>query len=1657
MKKIFLILLLVFFGFFINNIKASHLLGADLTYVCSSNNTYTIRLTLYRDCNGISPATTQTVNYESTICGISTSITLNPVGTETDITPLCPSQVSACDNSTGTYGIEEYVYEGTFTLPTGCEANDWVISWDQCCRNDAINTITNPGSEGTAISAHLDNSIPCNSSPTFNNPPSSMVCINQPVIYNHGVSDIDGDSLYFTIGDCYDTPGATVNYSGSYSGTNPFPTASGITVDPNTGAISFTPTQQIVGVICIKIQEYRGGALIGEINRDMQFTVINCSNQPPVSSGVDGTYTNDTSNYEIIACTNSTVCFNINAQDPDGDNVTLSWNNEIPTATFTPSNNGTPNASAMFCWTPSVSDVGLNFFTVNVTDDGCPVVGSGTYTYAINVIGGQGNIEASPDDSICVGLSSTLSVTTNPTALSLSWSPSNTLSNDSLDTVIATPTTNTTYVVTGSFPSGCIASDTVRVLVENYQTIFADIDTNVVCYDDSVTLISSGGTNWEWINGAQEGVPFLPPAGTSTYYVYDTLANGCLSSDSVSVTVYGRPNINAYSSGNNICLGQQIRIGALGGVSYDINGGAVPFNTLFTPPYGSTDYIVAGYNAFGCASYDTITIIVEAPYSVVANSDTNNICIGEYVTLFATGSANYSWDNGVQDGVPFIPPLGSTDYVVSADSAGCASYDTITINVSQPVNVTAHASDYAICEGDSIYLYGTGASTYTWDNGVPDSTYFVPSINDTTFIMQGELGAGCPSFDTVSISIIEAPNVIAHAYPNDTVCEGDSIMLYGTGASNPYTWSSGVIDSTYFLLANGSSVYTVEAQNSTGCVGRDTITVATRSLPNVVANASDTSVCAGDNVTLTGAGAQNYTWDNGNVTNGIPFTPPAGTSSHFVEGEDIYGCINYDTIFITANTSTPIVAHASDTSICIGESIYLYATGFANSYNWSHGLPDSAVFQPNLNDTVFVVEGIFSTGCPSFDTIKIKVNNLPAVVALAYPNDSLCNGDSIMLYGSGAINYNWSGGVIDSTYFYPSLGSNQYFVEGTDNNGCISFDTVNIETGTETLISANASDTLLCEGESVTLYGSGALGGYIWNNGVQNNQAFVPSVGNNEYIVSYTNVFGCIDNDTINITVNALPLVVANTTGNNLCAPATITLTGSGADTYTWVNSGISDGVPFAPPIGTTNYIVIGEDATTTCTNSDTIAITIYPLPTIIPLASPNDTLCEGESLTLTANGATPPYNWNNGVTNGIPFVPPVGATAYTVTASDANSCTNDTSITIHVFAKPTVSITPTPNDSICEGGQLTLTANGAINYTWSFGANGATTTYEMPNGVNSVEVIGVVANNCADTANINLYGYPTFSFNQQVSICEDETYTLPNGTVVNTADTYPVTFQTQHGCDSIYYITVSVNLIGEYTPMEDDIVCDGNNYTLSLNAQNIDNISWFVIDDLVTNSLVGNSNYTNANQDGLSFTLDTSLSNNLYFAEMTDECGRMYYDTMKLEVFMPHPVENGYPDTIFCEHEIYPISIDYNGYNYSWNNGENGQTIYPTESMDYIVTFFENYTDCELSDTINVFLEDCIAKCVVLTPTGFSPNNDNVNDEFKIVTSCDEGIATFNMQIYNRWGELVFATDNWRKGWNGKYKNKDAEIGVYSYFIEYSKNISNEEGSLNGNFTLIR
>jgi hypothetical protein len=271
MKKQFLFFIVFLFSITVSN--ASHLMGGQITYKWISGNDYLVKLTVYRDCSGIPLATVTNIQISSS--NLPSSSPSLPRTSLRDVTLVCPGQSSFCNSGGGPFGVEEHIYEDTIAFPVISGA--YTISFTGSARNNAITTINSAGSEYLFLSATLDpNLIIKNSSADLLNIPIANFAPNQAAVLSPNGFDADGDVLKYSLVAARNGQSDPVNYAPGFSGLNPLTSSTPITINPNTGAISFTPSViNQVAVIAIKVEEYRNGVKIGEIYRDIQIRVFN--------------------------------------------------------------------------------------------------------------------------------------------------------------------------------------------------------------------------------------------------------------------------------------------------------------------------------------------------------------------------------------------------------------------------------------------------------------------------------------------------------------------------------------------------------------------------------------------------------------------------------------------------------------------------------------------------------------------------------------------------------------------------------------------------------------------------------------------------------------------------------------------------------------------------------------------------------------------------------------------------------------------------------------------------------------------------------------------------------------------------------------------------------------------------------------------------------------------------------------------------------------------------------------------------------------------------------------------------------------------------------------------------------------------------------------
>jgi gliding motility-associated-like protein len=596
-----------------------------------------------------------------------------------------------------------------------------------------------------------------------------------------------------------------------------------------------------------------------------------------------------------------------------------------------------------------------------------------------------------------------------------------------------------------------------------------------------------------------------------------------------------------------------------------------------------------------------------------------------------------------------------------------------------------------------------------------------------------------------------------------TVAGCDSIATLSLNISPSYfaTESITINDGQSYVLPNGSVVtasgtYTSNLITSLGCDSIITTNLTVLGAINVVVNAT---ICQGEFYTLP---------DGSNV---------AGSGSFAVTLQAVSGA---DSTITTILTEHPVYNIQLNEEICQGES-------------WT--LPNGI----NVNQTGVYTTNLTSVfGCDSLITTNLIVNPLPTVAILnnTGTNTLTCSVPSISLTATGGGTYNWSNGLGSS----PSVtitSPGTYTVTVTLPSGCSVSQTItilqDINSPSLLLSSSESSNELTCDVTAILITANG-VGNILWSNGLgSSNNITVTTSG--VYSATITSTNGCVAQGSITITQDVAPPIVAisSLTGTNTltCDITNITLSASGIGTYLWTPNGNVNSTIGVNTPGEYSVTVTGPNG---CSASDTYTVLQNIIPPVADLTNiTGDSIltCDLLSIDLLASGGQG-YVWNNGLGNS-PSITVDTPGVYTVIAVGQNGCTDQESITVYQdINEPAPTIL---NVEICEG-----------------------ETHVLPNGQSvllsgTYDVVLEAYNGCDSLVTTQLIVHPNEETFFAVRICPNEIYTLPNGQSVSEAGTYPIMFETIHGCDSL--VNFIIDIIQTFDIVQNVVICPGESYQL--------------------------------------------------------------------------------------------------------------------------------------------------------------------------------------------------------------------------------------------------
>jgi len=986
----------------------------------------------------------------------------------------------------------------------------------------------------------------------------------------------------------------------------------------------------------------------------------------------------------------------------------------------------------------------------------------------------------------------------------------------------------------------------------------------------------------------------------------------------------------------------------------------------------------------------------DAGFAVQFNSSFDvYVCGGTNSSDFPTtsGVLNPSISGDVDGYVTHISNDGST--ILGSTYIGTSSYDQ-TYFVQLDTNNNVYLMGQT--EGSYPIVADSSAGTIFSETG---GKQFIHKLNDSL---------SATVFSTIYGTNSTKPNISPSAFLVNN-CENIFISGWGgivNASPGPGTFTNGmtVTSNAYQNTTDGSDfhllvlfkdaisvLYATFFGGPGGFTAREHVDGGTsRFDKNGIVYQSVCAGCGGNSTFPTTTGAWSTTNNSANCNNGDFKLDLADLNAAF--SSPIEGCVPFTANFV--NESSGGLTYFWD----YGDSSY------SNVFQEPHLYTDTGSYSVMLIITD-------STTCQIQDTAELIITVHPLPVTFISPDTGVCPGGSTAISALGGDTYLWFPGTTlscptcQTTNAAPDSATT-YYVLITDSNGCVNTDSVNVDV--YSLPTANAGfDVTICPGANLVLNAAGGVT-YSWSPGntLSDSTSATPfgfPTVTTDYIVTVYDSNGCPDSDTMTVTIQ--DSIIANAGPDvNICLGDSVNLLASGGLNYTWSpGTGLSNPLianPMANPTVTTTYLVSVTSGV--CADTNSVTVTVNLLPTAD--AGPDQTVCGGDTVTLSASGSTF-YLWSTGETTAFISTIVNADSTYTVAVIDQFGCSDTDDVSVFVNPSP---VAIAGNDiTICEGESATLSAAGGVTYLWNTGKP-SDTVVVTPNINTDYWVIVFDAIGCSDIDSVTVEVIP-----------------IPQAMIDIDAPSGCVPFTAQFDNNSTPADT-TVSYIWDFG--------DANSGVLNF-------------DSIAEPSHL----YTTAGSYTATLTLTHSVCNGS--PQMTSSIG-ITVDDIPQAAFtvLPEEVSIFSAMVVFADNSMGGTSSS------CMIVTGDGDTLVPCDNTHIYSdtgTFIVKqivYNAAKCADT-SVKIVHVTPGYIFHIPNSFSPNGDGINDFF---LGNGIGINSFEMKIYNRWGDNIFRSDKLDVGWDGisNKGKKAAQQDVYIWVVNTTDYLDYPHHYI-GHVTLIR
>lgn len=605
---------------------------------------------------------------------------------------------------------------------------------------------------------------------------------------------------------------------------------------------------------------------------------------------------------------------------------------------------------------------------------------------------------------------------------------------------------------------------------------------------------------------------------------------------------------------------------------------------------------------------------------------------------------------------------------------------------------------------------------------------------------------------------------------------------------------------------------------------------------------------------------------------------------------------------------------------------------------------------------------------------------------------------------------------------------------------------------------------------SINVTSSGTAS-YVWSaNANAGNIANALNLAAGTYSVSVTQN-GCIKDTTITLSGSGTPLFNLNVTRpacNQSNGSISIVVSTSGTATYAWSANASTGNSATASGLSAGLYsVTVTQNG---CTKDTSLVLSSINGPAIDSIISVPES-CPGSgdgSITIYASGGsgTLTYQWStNANTGNQAKANNLVAGTYGYTVQDGNNCQTSGTAVVNSGTCCNLQTTAVAQPSTCNlnNGVITVTvlSGGQPNYSYSIAGSSSQSSNQFSNlAPGNYNIVTMDANNCRDTTTVVVSAIPNL-LNVVVNTTDVSCYGASDGSAsaVVSGGVGTVTFQWNNSSTSS---TIQALTPGSYSV----VVRDSNNCSATATGS-VAEPPRVLFDLGADRGLCDSASFTISGPPGFSTYFwstgentasITASSAGTYILTVTNANGCQGFDSITVRYGSSATIDLG-PDQIIYSGSSISLSPSITGSlggNYNWSPDyflsctACAMTVAsPDRDTEYFLTYIDP-NGCSVVDSIMITV---LPLGNIFFPSAFSPNEDGNNDIFR---GLGGPVKYYDLKIFNRWGELVFQTNNFNDGWDGSYQTVPQPVGAYVYLASVTLN-NNQSRVYKGNLTLLR